>query len=148
MFIFFIVAGMILSLGSYLLISRIRFIKNGVIAEATIEGVHIVKSDDPETADTIYPILKLYNINNEELIFQAEELTVDAFWQRGDKITIVYVQHKPQHAISLTYGGSFGIIIILFSLALALIIFSAGYYWAQHFFETLPVQFLIGKPQI
>ena len=140
MFILYIIAGMIVSLGIYLLISRIRFLKNGIIAEATIEGVHIVKSDDPETEDTNYPILKVYDINNEELIFQTEDLTVDGPWQRGDKITIVYMQHKPQHAISLTYGGSFGIIIILFSVALVLIIFATGYYWAQHFFDNLQVR--------
>lgn len=140
MFILFIVAGMIVSLGTFLLIARIRFIKNGIIAEATIVGVHIIKSNDSETEDSVYPILKLYDINNEELVFQPEDLTIDGPWQKGDKITIAYRQHEPQHAISLTYRGSFGIIMILFSVALILIIFATGYYWAQHFFDTLPVQ--------
>ena len=137
MFILFIIAGMILCFGTFLLITRIQYIRNGVPVEATVVDFHIEKSEDSEIADIIQPIFKFYTLSNEEILTTADRFGSDEGWQLGDNATIVYQHYNPKHAVLITYWGSFGIVTILFSLALVLILIAAGYYWSQHFLNSL-----------
>jgi hypothetical protein len=137
MFILFIIAGMILSFALFLFINRILFLRNGIIAEATVAGLRVVKSTDHETSDSIYPTVKFCTRNNEEILFESDDFGADESWQIGDKVTIVYHEQDPSKVVRLTYGSAFGHVIFLFCVALVLILIAGGYYWAQHFFNTL-----------
>ena len=53
MFLLYIIAGMLLALGIYLLIVRIRFIKSGHITEATVIGRYIEKAAGSDDSDTL-----------------------------------------------------------------------------------------------
>lgn len=138
MFILYIIAGILLGLGIYLLISRIRFIKNGTITEATVVNCNIVKNSDE--SDKLLVTFKFNTLNNEEATF-TEEFGANDNWFPGDKATIVYQTRDPQYydrysIVFLTYWGSFGVVTVLFALALVLILIAAGYYWAESFFNS------------
>jgi hypothetical protein len=137
MFILFIIAGMILIFAIILLITRIQYIRNGVPVEATVVDFHVEESADSETADIIQPIFKFYTLSNEEILTTADRFGSDEGWQLGDNATIVYQHYNPRRAVLLTYWGSFGIVTVLFCIALILILIAGGYYWAQHFFNSL-----------
>lgn len=141
MFILFVIAGMILIFGTFLLIARIQFIKKGIITEATVENRYIVKSTSDDDSDKLHVTFKFNNHNNEETTFK-EEFSASDKWYPGDKATIVYQTRNPQlydpyHIVFLDFLGSFGVVTVLFSLALLLILIAAGYYWAEHFFNSL-----------
>jgi hypothetical protein len=141
MFLLYIIAGMLLALGIYLLRVRIRFIKSGHITEATVIGRYIEKAAGSDDSDTLHVTFTIFNQNNEEIIFKRE-FGVSESWKIGDKATVVYKTRNPQlydlhHVVFLDYWGSFGEMVFLFSVALMLIIIAAGYYWAQHFFNSL-----------
>ena len=136
MFILFVIAGMILAFGIYLLITRIKFIRNGTLAEATVVERYIVKFTDPEDSDTLHLTFKFYTADNEDIAFKREFGGSDG-WQIGDKETIIYQPHKPERVIFFDFLDSFGTVTFLFSIALILILIAAGYYWSQHFFNSL-----------
>ena len=136
MFILFIIAGMILIFATFLLIVRIRYIRNGIISEATVVNCDIVESKLSDESDTLHVIFRFNTLNNEEITFE-EEFGVSANWRPGHKATITYQTYNPNHVVFLTYWGSFGLVTVLFSLALVLILIAAGYYRAEHFFNSL-----------
>lgn len=142
MFLLFILAGMLLAFGIYLLIARIRFIKSAYVTEAVVIDRYIEKADaDSENTDTLHLTYKFYNSNNEEVIYK-EEMAVTERWQIGDKATIAYKTRDPQlydpnHVVFLDYWGSFGEVIFIFSVVLILTIVAAGYYWMEYFFTNL-----------
>ena len=136
MFILFIIAGMILIFGIFLLITRIQYIRNGIPVEATVVDRYIVKSTDPEDSDTLHLTFKFYTQDNQEIVFKREYGVSDD-WQIGDKETIVYQTYNPQRVVLLEFWDSFGVITILFSVVLILILIAGGYYWSQHFFNSL-----------
>lgn len=137
MFILFIIAGMVFAFGTILLVVRIQYIRNGIIAEATVANHKITKHNDPTIPDTFEPIFKFYTVSNEEVLSTADKFGSDKSWQIGDKATIVYQSYNPQQVVLLTYWGSFGIVTGLFCVALVLILIAAGYYWSEHFFNSL-----------
>lgn len=136
MFILFIIAGVILIVSIFLLVARIQYIRNGIITEATVKHCYIVEAKGSDESDTLHVIFKFFTQNNEEINFE-EEFGVSKRLYPGDKATIVYQTYNPQHVVFLTYWGSFGLVTILFSLALLLILIAAGYYWAEDFFNSL-----------
>ena len=137
MFILFIIAGMILVFATFLLIVRIQYIRNGIITEATVVSCYIVEAKLSDESDTLHVIFKYKTLNNEEISFE-EKFGVSENLYPGDKATIAYQTYNPQHVVFLTYWGSFGLVTVLFSVALVLILIAAGYYWAEHFFNSLP----------
>jgi len=137
MFILFIIAGMIVCFGIILLITRIQYIRNGIRTEATVVDFHIIKSNDTEESDTIEAIFKFYTLSNEEVLATADKFGSDDKRQLGEKAAIVYQQYNPQQVVLLTFWGSFGLVTVLLSLALVLTLIAAGYYWSQHFFNSL-----------
>jgi hypothetical protein len=136
MFILFFIAGMILAFGIYLLITRIKFIRKGTITEATVVERYIVKSTDPEDSDTLHLTFKFYTPDNQEIVFKREFGVSDG-WQIGDKEIIVYQTYNPERVVLLDFWDSFGVITILLSVVLILILIATGYYWSQHFFNSL-----------
>lgn len=137
MFILFIIAGMILTFGIILLIIRIQYIRKGVISEATVVNFHIIERTNTDDSDRLYIKFKYYTLENEEIILEFDDWGTYGEWQIGDKETIVYQTYNPQRVVFLNYWDSFGIVTILFSVALVLILIAAGYYWSQHFFNSL-----------
>lgn len=136
MFILFIIAGMILVFAIILLIVRIQYIRNGIITEATVVNCYIVEARLSDESDTLHVLFRFNTLNNEEITFE-EEFGVSENLYPGDKATIVYQRYNPQHVVFLTFWGSFGLVTVLFSLALVLILIAAGYYRAEHFFNSL-----------
>jgi hypothetical protein len=136
MFILFIIAGMILVFAIFLLIVRIQYIRNGIITEATVVNCYIVEAKLSDESDTLHVVFRFNTLNNEEITFE-EEFGVTASWYPGDKATIAYQTYNPQHVVFLTYWGSFGLVTVLFSVALLLTLIAAGYYRAEHFFNSL-----------
>jgi uncharacterized protein (UPF0333 family) len=45
--------------------------------------------------------------------------------------------YAPESVIFLDYASAFLEVILVFSAVLILIIIAAGYYWAEHFFNSL-----------
>lgn len=136
MFILFIIAGMILTFAIFLLIARIQYIKKGIVTEATVKHCYIVEAKSSDDSDTLHVVFKFFTQNDEEIDFE-ETFGVSANWYPGDKAAIVYQTYNPQRVVFLTYWGSFGLVTILVSLALVLITIAAGYYQAEHFFNSL-----------
>jgi hypothetical protein len=137
MFILYIIAGMILVFGSFLLTGRIQYIRNGIITEATVIDLAIVKSTNSDDSDTLYLTFNFQTSDNEDILYVEDSFSANSAWQIGDKATIVYQTYNPQRVVFLTYWSSFGLVTVLFSLALVLILIAAGYYWSQHFFNSL-----------
>lgn len=136
MFILFIIAGMILIFSIFLLIVRIQYIRNGIVTEATVKHCYIFETRLSDESDTLRVIFKFFTQNNEEINIE-EEFSVNANWYPGDTATIVYQKYNPRRVVFLTYWGSFGLVTVLFSAALSLTLIAAGYYWAEHFFNSL-----------
>jgi hypothetical protein len=137
MFILFIIAGMILIFGAFLLISRIQYIRKGVVTEATVIDLAIVESKSNDDPDKLYLTFDFCTLDNEDVIFIEDSFSAKSGWKIGDKAAIVYQTYNPHCVIFLTYWQSFGLITVLFSLALVLTLIAAGYYWAEHFFNSL-----------
>jgi hypothetical protein len=136
MFILFIIAGMILIVAGFLLVVRIQYIRNGIITAATVKHCYIVEAKSSDDSDTLHVVFKFFTQNNEEINFE-EEFSVNASWYPGDKATIVYQTYNPQRVVFLTYWRSFGLVTVLFAVALLLILIAAVYYRAEHFFNSL-----------
>jgi len=138
MFNLFIIAGMLLAFGIYLLISRIKHIKNGIIVEATVVDTCLVPGTNNEENDNFFVTFKFYTLNNEEITF-TENLGSDCKLQPGDKYTVAYQEYNSQDIISLSHSGPFWDVSFIFSVALILIIIATGYYWSEYYFETLTI---------
>jgi hypothetical protein len=141
MFILFFIAGIILIIATFFLITRIQFIRKGIITEATVDNRFTVRSTSDDDSNKVHATFKFYTPNNEEAFFKEEFSETDK-WQVGDKATIAYQTRDPQYfdpyqIVFLDYWGSFGVVTILFSLAFVLILIAAGYYRAEIFFERL-----------
>jgi len=136
MFILFIIAGMIICFAIILLTIRIPYIRKGILTEATIVAVYFEKATGSEDHDTYYWAYNFFTLNNEEIIFTIESGS-DSGLQVGDKATIVYQPYNPKNVVFLNYWDSFGLVTVLFCMALILILIAAGYYWAAHFFNSL-----------
>lgn len=136
MFVLFIIAGMILIFAISLLMVRIQYIKNGIVTEATVKYNYLVEAQNSDDSDKLHVVFEYFTQNNEEINFE-EKYSSNASWYPGDKAVIVYQTYNPQHVVFLTYWGSFGLVTILSSVALILILIAAGYYWAEHFFNSL-----------
>ncbi len=128
---------MLVAFGLYLLISRIKQIRNGVMVEATVIDTRFVKAINNEDPDQLFVTFKFHTLNNEEITF-TWDLGSRCKWQIGDKTTIVYQKYNPRKIVSFDYS-SFWDATLIFSVALILITIAAGYYWAEHYFETLVV---------
>jgi hypothetical protein len=141
MYIYLFIAGvLLLGFGLFLLIKRIHFIKTGIITEATVflYNVTIKRVEDGPDEESYYPIFKYYTHDNQELIIEAKKITgYFKPWLIGDKAKVAYQKDQPRKAVLLTYWDAFWLVIILFSAAFVLLFISGGYYWAQHFFNTL-----------
>jgi uncharacterized protein DUF3592 len=141
MFILFIIAGILLALGIYLLITRIRFMKNGVLTEATVIDRYIgdaIMSDDDKS---LFVTFQYHSPENETLTFK-KEIGVSEAWQIGAKEMIIYQKNDPTYndpetVIFFDYGPAFLDVIIVFSATVILTVIAAGYYWAEHFFNSL-----------
>lgn len=141
MFILFIIAGMLFVLGICLLQRRIRFIKNGIITEATVIDRYIGEATNSDDDKSLYVTFQYHTPNNEALTFK-NEISVSHRWQIGAKEMIVYqlndaAYYDPESVVFLDYAEAFLHVIIVFSAALILTVIALGYYWAEHFFNTL-----------
>jgi hypothetical protein len=130
------IAGLILLIiGLVLLRNRITFIKNGMLAIATVEELKEVT--DSEKSTSYKPIFTFTTYNNEKRIHEHNVSSKPSSWSIGETIKVIYEKDNPAEVVVLTYFSAFGLIVILLSLAIALVCFSAGYYWSQHFFNKL-----------
>ena len=136
MFIFFIIAGMIATFAIILLLIRIQYLRKGVLAEATVIDFNFVKGASSEDHDSYYVTYKFYTQNNEEVTFELDRGSRNNL-QIGDKVSLVYQTYNPQHVVILTYWDAFWEVNFLFCIALILILIAAGYYWSEHFFNSL-----------
>ena len=141
MFILFIIAGTLFVLGIYLLQRRIRFIKNGIITEATVIDRYIGEATNSDDDKSLYVTFQYHTPNNEALTFK-NEIGVSHRWQIGAKEMIVYkindpTYYDPESVVFLNYAEAFLDVIIAFSAALILTVIAGGYYWAEYFYNSL-----------
>jgi hypothetical protein len=131
------IAGLILLIiGLVLLRNRITFIKNGMAAVATVKELKEV-TDSDDNSISYKPIFTFTTYNNEKRIHEHNVSSRPSSWSVGDTVKVIYEKDNPAEVVVLTYFSAFGLVAILLSLALALVCFSAGYYWCQHFFNSL-----------
>jgi hypothetical protein len=130
------IAGLILLIiGLVLLRNRITFIKNGMAAIATVKELKEVT--DSDNSISYKPIFTFTTHNNEKRIHEHNVSSKPSSWSVGETVKVIYEKDNPAEIVVLTYFSAFGLTAILLSLALALVCFSAGYYWYQHFFNKL-----------
>jgi hypothetical protein len=121
--------------GTFVLYERVHFIKNGMVAVATV--VDMNKREDSD-GDMVYaPVFQFITHNNEKIIYQYSIASYPPDWSIGEKTKVVYQKDLPHEVVLLTYFGSFGVAVILLSIALACLSISIGYYWSRKFFNSL-----------
>ncbi|HEX6431578.1 MAG TPA: DUF3592 domain-containing protein [Niastella sp.] len=131
----FIIGLVLLIVGLLFLKDRISYIKKGNKAIASvIETKEYLDSDN----DKMYkPVFKFITHNNEEIIFECSGSSSRSMWPIGEEVKIVYNGENPNKMLLLTLFNAFGIPLILLTLALILLFIAGGYWWSQHFFNSL-----------
>jgi hypothetical protein len=123
---------LILTTGIFVFCSRIDSIKNGAVTVATV--IELKKDLDSETYT---PIFRFFTQNKEEVRFEDNVATDPPAWSIGEQVKVAYQKDSPRDVVVLSYFSSFGIAVILMSIALVLLFIAGANYWAKHFFRTL-----------
>lgn len=134
----FNIAGVIIIFATYRLIKRIRFIRTGTIAEATVVNRTIVKATSSDDYDSL---IITFKFPDEEATYE-EKFSQMSHWHIGDQATVVYKKQNSKYnglykVIFLHFRGVFGGVTALYCMAFVLIIIAAGEYWAEAFFNSL-----------
>jgi hypothetical protein len=114
---------------------RLSFIKNGIIAKATV--IELKEKVDSDNGRSYPPVFRFNTRNNEEITFKHNVYSKPPSWSIGEETKIIYYKDLPGDIVILTYFGSFGLVVILVCLALVCFCISGGYYWSRNFFNTL-----------
>jgi hypothetical protein len=131
----FIIGLALLTLGLFLLKTRIAFIKKGNRAIATV--IEIKEYLDSEKDKKYSQVFKFTTYNNEEIIFETPDSTSKKIRATGDEVKVVYDGVNPHKKILLTHFNVFAIPLLLVALALLLLFISGAYFWSQFYFNSL-----------
>lgn len=124
-----------LGTGTFVLYERVDFIKNGTVAVATVVDMNGRENSDGDM--TYAPVFLFINHNNEKIIYEYSIASHPPDWSIGEKAKVVYRKDFPGKVVLLTYFGSFGVAVILISIALACLSISIGYYWSKQLFNSM-----------
>lgn len=129
-------AGLILLvIGIVFFRERVAFIHKGNVTIATvIELKEKINSDNEKSYTAIF---RFVTDNNEEIKFKDNISSDPPAWSIGEETKVVYDKNGPHDVVKLTYMGSFGVVVILLSLALVCFSFWFGEYWSRRFFNSL-----------
>ncbi|QIX60778.1 DUF3592 domain-containing protein [Hymenobacter sp. BT18] len=130
----FLVGIMLLIYAVNKIIKQVDFLKSGRSAVATVFRIDTVESDGHETYK---PVFVFRTPAGQSFIYDNYFNSAPISWKIGDQARVVYNPADPRQAKVLTFFEAFGASPFLFLLALALIIFSGGYMWAEQFFTSL-----------
>lgn len=130
-----VIAGVLLILGLIFLRNAISNLRNG---NKTIASVIEVKEYlDSENDKKYKPVYKFITHNNEEIFFERYGSSSRKTWSIGMEIKVVYSGANPNSILILTLFNAFGLPMILLTVALLLLFIAGGYYWSQHFFNSI-----------
>ena len=129
-------AGLVLLIiGIVLFKDRIAFIKNGVVTIATV--IELKERIDSDNKKLYTPVFRFVTHDKEEIVYTYNVSGNPPAWSVGEETKIVYQKDLPHEPVLLTYFGSFGVVVILLSVALACFSIAGGYYLAKNFFNSL-----------
>jgi hypothetical protein len=128
-----IVGLLSLIIGLALVHMRVSKIKAGIVTDAAVAQIKILKGSENET---LYkPIFRFKNYKNEQMIYTPSFSSSDS-WIIGEKIKIVYTKDSDKVYI-LSYWKTFGIALFFFCVAAVAFLIAGGEYVAGRFFRTL-----------
>lgn len=129
-------AGFILLvIGIVLFRDRIAFINKGNVTIATV--IDLKENINSDNEKSYIPVFRFVTDKKEEIIYQDNVSSDPPAWSIGEETKVVYHKDTPHDVVILTYFSSFGVVVILLSLALVCFSISGGHYWARHFFKSL-----------
>jgi hypothetical protein len=114
-----------------LLRDRIAFLKKGSVVTASV--VRIEEKRDLDGDKFFTPVFKFITHQNEKITFRSSISNSDKNWDIGEDVRVIYNTNDPHKVVVLTYFGAFGVIIILVTIALAMLCIGGGYYIAQYY---------------
>ena len=129
------IGAILFIVGLIVLQKAISFIKKGNMAIASV--VEVIEYIDSEKATMYKPVYKFISYDNKEIFFERYGSSSSKTWYPGMEVKIGYDGANPDDKKIQTLFNAFGLPLILLTAALVLLFIAGGYYWAQHFFNTL-----------
>jgi hypothetical protein len=125
----------LLAIGILLGYDRVSLIKKSIVTVGTVVRFEEVPDSDGGVA--YEPVFKFTNYKNESMFFRSDLSGDKNDWQIGEKVKIAYQKDRYHKVLILTFFRTFIGTILFISGGLVCLFVASGYFWAQHFFNSL-----------